>query len=255
MRFEIGPGGGIVILVGLLGLSAGVFFLGMVSGREMAQSEVSQSQLATAFPMPAVPTVAPSPAAVAAATPAALAPPEPAARAALTSAGSVTKPAPEHAAATERAAQPKRVIASAPPPRHAVPASTAETGEPVAGSSAPSTQPSAGQESVSAPPPPQEHNRSYSAAHRRGYNIVIDAAMDRQGANRMAARLLALGFTPSIVPTTINGQMWYKVQVGPYPSEDDARAAQVQLRAAYTARYVNRSSAAAGGAGTADPTR
>ena len=39
MRFDIGPGGGFVILVGLLGLSAAVFFLGMISGREMAQSE------------------------------------------------------------------------------------------------------------------------------------------------------------------------------------------------------------------------
>ena len=64
MRFEIGPGGGFVILVGLLGLSAAVFFLGMISGREMAQSEQSQSQLATVYPMPAgapaIPAVAPA---------------------------------------------------------------------------------------------------------------------------------------------------------------------------------------------------
>jgi septal ring-binding cell division protein DamX len=98
-------------------------------------------------------------------------------------------------------------------------------------------------------------HRSYSAAHRRGYNIVIDAAMDRAGANRMVSRLLGLGYTPRIVPTLINGQRWYKVQVGPYPSADDARAAQAQLRAAYTARYVNRASAAGGGAGGVDPSR
>jgi len=36
MRFEIGPGGGFLVLIGLLGLSAAVFFLGMISGREMA---------------------------------------------------------------------------------------------------------------------------------------------------------------------------------------------------------------------------
>ncbi|MGB6565399.1 MAG: hypothetical protein WBE69_22595, partial [Candidatus Binataceae bacterium] len=53
MRFEIGPGGGFVILVGLLGLSAAVFFLGMISGREIAQSEQGQSQLASVYPMPA----------------------------------------------------------------------------------------------------------------------------------------------------------------------------------------------------------
>lgn len=76
--------------------------------------------------------------------------------------------------------------------------------------------------------------------------------MDRAGANRMVSRLIALGYTPRIVPTPMNGQTWYKVQVGPYPTEDDARAAQAQLRAAYTARFVNGSGAAAG---TADPTR
>src|SRR5580658_5037798 len=58
MRFEIGPGGGFVILVGLLGLSAAVFFLGMISGREMAQSEQGQSQLATVYPMPSGGTAA-----------------------------------------------------------------------------------------------------------------------------------------------------------------------------------------------------
>ena len=53
MRFEIGPGGGFLVLIGLLGLSAAVFFLGMISGREMAQSEQGQSQLASVYPMPA----------------------------------------------------------------------------------------------------------------------------------------------------------------------------------------------------------
>src|SRR6266481_4796053 len=68
MRFEIGPGGGFVVLVGLLGLSAAVFFLGMISGREMAQSEQGQSQLASVYPMPAgAPPQAVAPAAPAAA--------------------------------------------------------------------------------------------------------------------------------------------------------------------------------------------
>src|SRR5271170_5595215 len=74
MRFEIGPGGGFLILVGLLGLSAVVFFLGMISGREMAQTEQGQSQLAAVYPMPSgAPAVSPPqaaepPAPVAAAT-------------------------------------------------------------------------------------------------------------------------------------------------------------------------------------------
>src|SRR5271156_119882 len=52
MRFEIGPGGGIVVLAGLLGLSAAVFLLGMISERKIAQSEQGQSQLASVYPMP-----------------------------------------------------------------------------------------------------------------------------------------------------------------------------------------------------------
>src|SRR5262245_43506337 len=76
MRFEIGPGGGFVILAGLLGLSAAVFFLGMISGREMAQSGQGQSQLASVYPMPA--------GAPAASPPQAVAPPPPAPIAAAT---------------------------------------------------------------------------------------------------------------------------------------------------------------------------
>ena len=59
--------------------------------------------------------------------------------------------------------------------------------------------------------------------HGRGYNIVIDAAMDRVAANRMASRLLGLGYTSHIFPTRINGQTWYRVQVGPYPSRTTRR--------------------------------
>ncbi|MFZ1122571.1 MAG: SPOR domain-containing protein [Candidatus Binataceae bacterium] len=76
---------------------------------------------------------------------------------------------------------------------------------------------------------------------------MIDAAMDHAAANRMASRLLGLGYTSHIVPTQISGQTWYRVQVGPYPSADDAREAQAQLRAAYTARYINRAGAASTG--------
>jgi hypothetical protein len=52
VRFEIGPGGGIVILVGLLGLSAAVFFLGMISERKMTRSGQGQRQLVSVYPMP-----------------------------------------------------------------------------------------------------------------------------------------------------------------------------------------------------------
>jgi septal ring-binding cell division protein DamX len=163
--------------------------------------------------------------------------------------GNVTNPAPEHAAASERAAPSRRILASTSPPHHAAPDRTAETAE----AAAASARPSGGHEERTSAPPPEEHYHNYARARRRGYNIVIDAAMDRAGANRMVSRLLALGYTPRIVPTRMNGQMWYKVQVGPYPTAEDARAAQTQLRAAYTARYVNRASAGGGSAANTDP--
>ena len=113
MRFEIGPGGGFLILVGLLGLSAAVFFLGMISGREMAQSEQGQSQLASVYPMPAGAPAASPPQAAAPAAPAP--PPAPTGAAAA----SAPKPPPRATAASENippAAIPKPAQVHKPPP-------------------------------------------------------------------------------------------------------------------------------------------
>lgn len=246
MRFEIGPGGGFVVLVGLLGLSAAVFFLGMISGREMAQSEQGQSQLASVYPMPGGAPALPPPQAAAAAAPpaaaAAAATPKPPPHAAVASEnlppGALPKPPAGHKV------PPRPTLASVPPAHREAPVAAAPP--PAAESSAPSEEASTGAEegAASAPAPPAE-------TRRRGYNIVIDAAMDRTAANRMVSRLLALGYTSHIVPSQINGETWYRVQVGPYPTQDDARAAQAQLRSAYTARYVNGARAGAPGAGAA----
>ncbi|HVA39977.1 MAG TPA: SPOR domain-containing protein [Candidatus Binataceae bacterium] len=243
MRFEIGPGGGFVILVGLLGLSAAVFFLGMISGREMAQSEQGQSQLASVYPMPAgassIPAAAPASRAdvpvAPPVAPVAAATPKPPARAAV---ASVTMPpAVLPKPPLTNKAPPRPTLASVPPKRPSAPAAE-ESGTDTAAPSDESDT-GAGESAASAPPP--------STGTHHGYNIVIDAAMDRAAANRMASRLLGLGYTSHIVPGQINGQTWYRVQVGPYPTSDEARAAQAQLRAAYSARYINRAGAASTG--------
>lgn len=256
MRFEIGPGGGFVILVGLLGLSAAVFFLGMISGREIAQSEQGQSQLASVYPMPAgappaTPAQAAAPATAPAAPSAAAAPAKPPAQAASASSSENssenTPPAAEPKPQARHKTPPRPTLASVPLTHPSAPAAE----ESDTGSSAPSDSSASsddadtgsGEGTASAP-------ARRAGTHGKGYNIVIDAAMDRGAANRMAARLLGLGYTSRIIPTQINGQTWYRVQVGPYPSADDARAAQTQLRAAYTARYVNRAGAASTGSGT-----
>lgn len=251
MRFEIGPGGGFVILVGLLGLSAAVFFLGMISGREMAQSEQNQSQLASVYPMPAgAPAALPSQAAApsapaAAATP--KPPPHPAIASAHTPRAAMPEPAHEHKA------PPRPTLASVPPEHPSAPADEESdtgysAGSDSSESSAPSDRTATGAEEGTARAP-----AGGTATRHHGYNIVIDAAMDRAAANRMESRLLGLGYTSHIVPSQINGQTWYRVQVGPYPTAEDARSAQAQLRAAYTARYVNRSRTTGAAPNVSDP--
>ena len=58
---------------------------------------------------------------------------------------------------------------------------------------------------------------------------MIEASMDLPAADRMMARLLGLGYSCQIVPIKINGQIWYGMQVGPYPTEDAALAAQANF--------------------------
>jgi DedD protein len=251
MRFDIGPGGGFVILMGLLGLSAAVFFLGMISGREMAQSEQGQSQLASVYPVPAgAPTAAPPQAAA----PEAAAPLAAATAAPPSQEAASRESAPRESASTDRTALPpapaavkstrahtappqRPTLASAPIQHPEAPAAEESDSDSATDSaSSDETDNGAGEGAAAAP------GRS-AAAHGKGYNIVIDAAMDRLAANRMMSRLLGLGYIAHISPTQISGQTWYRVQVGPYPTADDARAAQAQLRAAYTARYVNRAGA------------
>jgi DedD protein len=239
MRFEIGPGGGFVILVGLLGLSAAVFFLGMISGREMAQSEQNQSQLASVYPMPAgAPAALPSQAAAPSGPAAAAATPKPPSHPAIASAHTPRAAMPEPA--HEHKAPPRPTLANLPPEHPSAPAEEESDTGYSAGSdsseSSASDRTATGAEEGAARAPAAD-----AATRHHGYNIVIDAAMDRAAANRMESRLLGLGYTSRIVPSQINGQTWYRVQVGPYPTEEDARSAQAQLRAAYTARYVNRS--------------
>ena len=226
MRFEIGPAGGFVILVGLLGLSATVFFLGMISGREMAQSEQGQPQLASVYPLPAgAPATAPPQAAE----------PQPP-RAAVAS----TNPPP--AALSRPAQQPKApphtAMASVPARRSAPAAEEPDSSAAPDSSGSPNETDTDTDEGAATAPPPS------ASTHHHGYNILIDAAMDHAAAVRMTSRLMSLGYTSHVIPSQVNGQTWYRVQVGPYPTSAAAQAAQAQLRAAYAARYVNHTRAA-----------
>ena len=250
MRFDIGPGGGFLILVGLLGLSAAVFFLGMISGREMAQTEQGQTQLASVYPMPAgAPAAPPQAAALEAPAPIAPATAKPPAQEASSTDRTAVAPAPAAVkpARAHKAPPPRPTLASAPMQHPEAPAAEESDSDSASDSATDETDSGASEGEATAAPARR------AAPHGKGYNIVIDAAMDHGAANKMASRLLALGYIAHISTTQINGQTWYRVQVGPYPTADDARAAQGQLRAAYTSRYVNRAgaSSAASSRGTA----
>jgi septal ring-binding cell division protein DamX len=244
MRFDIRSGGIVLILVGMGVLSTAVFMLGLVAGYEMArQNQADTSQVATVYPLP--PSAAPA-ATLAASSPT----PSPSAEAAGSAVGTVPRPAATTPSRMEELPRSESVAASK-RPAPVMTASPIATGRPspvqtppreslaAVKPAAPSPVPPAVRPPVSAPaessvagakplPPLLRHH---------GYNIQIDAAMDRAGADQMMDRLRQLGYQPHLLQTEIGGQTWYRVQVGPYATQADARAAQEKLRARYNSTF------------------
>src|ERR1700722_8197977 len=220
MRFEIRAGGGILILAGLVGLSGAVFALGLVAGYEMArQTQPELSQISSTYPLPNPPEKLPpvsemSPAAEASpavasvphAPPVSIKPPAPAI-------GEGHPAAPTSPAAVARIRPPVVAPPANPPPDD-------DTDDDSEEASAPAVPPRA------LPP------------GSKGYNIQIEAVMDKSGADEMVARLKGLGYNAQEVKTPLNGQVWYRLRVGPYASADDANAAQNQLREQYKQAYT-----------------
>jgi cell division septation protein DedD len=231
MRFEIRTGGTILILVGLMGLSGVVFALGLVAGYEMArQNTPDVSQVASVFPVPSRPAMQPSPAA----SPAPVAPVATVSAAspvpvAASTAGNLARPVLSSKAAAP-VSTPKAVAARTTPAERPSPAEVEDTGESATAKPAPHAASSV---SSAAPAPGVE-------ARTKGYNIQIEAVMDHAGAEDMIRKLRALGYTPYEVSTQIDGQTWYRVRVGPYPTPDQARAAQDKLKQQYKAAYMTR---------------
>ncbi|MGO9606947.1 MAG: SPOR domain-containing protein [Candidatus Binataceae bacterium] len=202
MRFEIKAGGFFVILIGLLGLSGAVFFFGVMAGNEIAkQNTPDAAQVSSEFPLPSPPAVEATP-----------------------------------TAAPEAALGPTAVpMAAVSPVVHSHPAiftpmaaaSPAEFGEPAAPKAA-------GTPALASASTPAES----IAAHKHPFNIQIEAVMDKDGADQMVQRLQTLGYPASSETTDIDGQLWYRVKVGPYDSQEEATAAQEQLRAQYKARFA-----------------
>ena len=233
MRFEIRGGGVAAILIAVTLLSGAVFVLGLLAGYDVGrQARISSADVATAYP---------------------LRPPEPAASASPpANFAAAAPPANANPRSTNIAASTTNVSAPAvPPPARMRPASVPPREMP-SGDRMASTNAGAPIPASTPPPPPRveapqpaspsmppERSAALESPrnHRRPYNIQIQAAMDLGGANQMMRRLRQLGYSPHLVPTDIGGARWYKVEVGPYSTQEEAAAAEAQLRQKYNATY------------------
>jgi cell division septation protein DedD len=222
MRFEIRSGGIAAILIGLALLSGGVFVLGLLAGYDVGrESQTTTEQVATAYPVQAPPaavqnanvaTVSPAEAGVATASSGVSETGKPEGTANAVDKGGVNAVSSGGADAVAENVSP---TATASPSPAAEPSNIASNGE-------------ASEEGGDA------------AAHEgrhKPYNIQIRAAMDLNGGNAMMKRLEQLGYQAHLVPTEIAGQTWYRVEVGPYTSQQDAAAAEVELRQKYNSAY------------------
>lgn len=267
MRFEIGPGGMFLILLGLAGLSGAVFSLGLVAGHEMAGPEPGSQPVAAAYPLPpsAPASMPPEPAEASAPAPAS---PNTAAASSSETAGTVgttaasnppSKPAVASAAAVKAPASAPVVgvsttrrtatnaVAARAPRTNPAPAADEDlsTGAAVAppseSASAPAETADTGtdegdEETAPAAAPVEPPRRKLAAVNSPAghaasgqYSVQIDAMMDRAGAQQMAQKIRAKGFEPYIVPTLVGGKTWYRLRVGHYATPEQAQAAESRL--------------------------
>ena len=213
MRFEIRAGGGFLILVGLVGLSAGVFGLGLVAGYEMARGNTPDlNQISSTYPLPSPPEK-PAPVSEMSSSASAVASPS---VASAPAAAPIKPPAPAIGEATPAARTSPATVARLKPPAEAPAASRAATDEDDTDDDS---------ETAAAPPAPPPA----LPPGTRGFNIQIQALMDKSAADEMLSKLKRLGYNGQESKVAFNGQTWYRVRVGPYPSADEANAAQSRL--------------------------
>ncbi|HVN91514.1 MAG TPA: SPOR domain-containing protein [Candidatus Binataceae bacterium] len=247
MRFEIRTGGMIAILVGIAVLSGSVFLLGILAGYDIGrETQNNAAQVATDYTLESSPpAAAPTPEAVAASSVPSAAAGETASNpnpvASIPAAPTVVARA-SVAATAVPAPKPTKAVVAALPPSPAAEEENAppEEDEPAAATPAPT-------------PPPKLASNPTPVPHRKPFNIQIQAAMDSASAGQMIKRLHILGYQPHTVPTTINGQTWYKVEIGPYATQAEAATAEAELRQKYNAMFAHPAAAnPAPGAGGQD---
>jgi cell division septation protein DedD len=132
------------------------------------------------------------------------------------------------------AAPPSRTVASAPAP---VSPPKIAPSEPTPEDNPHLTKPVATNPAATNPVDKYASATDASGRHKP-FNIQIDAVMDRTNAEQMTTRLQRLGYHAYMVPTDISGQTWWRVRVGPYQSQEEASAAEQELRSKYKDSYT-----------------
>lgn len=222
MRFEIKTGGAFLILAGLVGLSGAVFGLGLVAGYTMAkQNQPDLSQISTTYPLPSPASASESTTVPdGAVSPAEAASPAVASKPPKSGAASVAGIPSRHATSDVARAKPLEEPGASRSPAMEDSDDDTDTADSGA-ATAPAVAPPPAMPKVGKP-----------------YNIQIEAVMDKSGADEMVSRLKSLGYNAQEVKIALNGQVWYRVRVGPYASADDARLAQEKLREQYKQAYT-----------------
>ncbi|MBV8453990.1 MAG: SPOR domain-containing protein [Deltaproteobacteria bacterium] len=261
MRFEVKGGGIAAIVFAMTLLSGAVFVMGLLAGYDVGrQAQLDMAQLAASYPLQSAPSsgVPSNPSSAESGNPAvqsaasATASPAAAGSMPLTTAvatGDHTL-AGDSVSSKRRLSQPSatparpRLASSSIPSEAEPPSSTA--GSPTAdediNANTESENPDAGDASSAASGKPnvqasRRHASTAPSARHKPYNIQIQAAMDISGADQMMARLQKLGYPSHLVPTEIAGQRWYKVEVGPYATSEEASSAEARLRHKYDTTY------------------
>ncbi len=261
MRFEVKGGGIAAILFAVTILSGAVFVLGLLAGYDVGrQAQLDAAQLATSYPLQQPPVSGAKAAEPAASPPVANPPVESAGSATAAPALANNRAAPtDNRTLAAEGARPKRrpsqpaaaparqrlasaTIPPAAPPRSVAtpPPSAYDSTGAVPESETPGEPENEGVPQTANTPNSEFGRRVASTAppsRRKPYNIQIQAAMDISGADAMMARLQKLGYPSHLVPTEIAGQRWYKVEVGPYATAEDAANAEAELRQKYDATY------------------
>lgn len=90
---------------------------------------------------------------------------------------------------------------------------------------------------------PEHLQRSLDAElTKQRYIVQLGTFKKNASAERLTQRLMTQGFVVRSIPMQIDGRTWYRVQVGPYASREQAQKIQLQLKSQHLAGLLREQS-------------